>query len=422
MKFDMETAYIPYTSIFEKKEMMHDWENTSNRAAIFGFIAAAFGFILGGSCSDFGDYFEFSTYGCSVALIIGGIYCRKWKIFAYWLNIIAFVYCDTLAVLYLKEMTTTPIAALVGINFACIPMMYFCLRCIYNYNSVFKELEKSKGFPSFIANTADMYADKMYIKEETAGKYKTAESKDKPIIMNIDVNPTKQEIAERKKKKYKYRLSIFGINIIFPHDAPKDMSFNDKKGFMFDWNKNVELARSDMFIHMLLMMVGTLFSVIGSGGIYPIIAGYSSILLVILGTNYMKLGKFFGALMAMVALFMYLSIYFFVGDSGKGIPGMFILVISLVNLKILLPAIRFFINYPTYKELSKHEGFPSFVRTTADLYADKMYIVEKREPKKTRKLKDSEKFHMDIGFEEKPKEEKGWNAFDYMDKERIEEK
>lgn len=420
MKFNMETAYIPYTSIFEKKDMMHDWQNTSNRGAFLGYIAAALGVILGASCSHFGDFFEFSIYGYSVALVIGGVFCKKWKLFAYWLNIIAFIYCDTLAALHMGEMTTTPIAALVGINLVSIPMVYFCLRCIYNYTHVFKELKKSKGFPSFVVNSADLYADKMYLKDEEKENKKTPEFKAAPIVMNIDVNPTKQEIEARRKKKHKHHLAFWGIDIIFPHDDPQDMDFNDKKGYMFDWNSNVEFARNGIFIHILFMMAGTLFAVIG-GGTSAIILGYGGILLLVLGTNYMKMGDLIGGFMTITAILMYAGIMFSVPWDGASVPVAvaFGLATSVYNIKILLPAIRFIINYPMYKELSTHEGFPSFVRTTADLYADQMYIIEKRAPVKTRRLTDDEKFHIDIGVNEKPKkEDKGWNAFDYMDEER----
>lgn len=424
MKFNMETAYVPYTSVFEKKEMMHDWTNTSNRAAILAFISAILGVIAGNSCRQLGDLFEFSMYGCAIAFIIGGIYCRKWKIFSYWLNILAFIYCDTIGVLYLKEMTTTPIAALIGINLASVPMTYFCLRCIYNYTPVFKELEKSKGFPSFVFNSADLYADKMYLKDDK-GTERSRINKEHtaPLTMDIDINPTKQEIEERKQKKHKHGKSIFGINIIFPHDDPKDMDFNDKKGYMFDWNSNIEFARNNIFINIMFMMAGTLFAVIG-GGTSAIAWGYLAILFLVLGTNYMKSGKLFGGYMTVGAIIMYFMIVFSVPNDGQSIPipVAFGFVVAVFNIKILLPAIRFILNYPMYKELSTHEGFPSFIRTTADLYADKMYIVEKRRPVKMRRLTDDEKFHVDIGFSEEPKkEDKGWNAFDYMDEEKEKE-
>ena len=46
------------------------------------------------------------------------------------------------------------------------------------------------------------------------------------------------------------------------------------------------------------------------------------------------------------------------------------------------------------------------------------YVVEKQAPLKSKIIRDNEKIVMNIGFDEKPeKEDKGWNAFDYMDEE-----
>ena len=63
MKFNMETAYIPYATIFEKRDMMFDWKETSERSAKLGWIFAIFPILL--SCvyyDPFGDFFEFSMY------------------------------------------------------------------------------------------------------------------------------------------------------------------------------------------------------------------------------------------------------------------------------------------------------------------------------------------------------------------------
>ena len=70
---------------------------------------------------------------------------------------------------------------------------------------------------------------------------------------------------------------------------------------------------------------------------------------------------------------------------------LWILITSLINIKLFLPTVRYIINYPMYKELSKHEGFPSFVRNYADIYGSRMYIVEKQEPIKRKILSDNEK-------------------------------
>lgn len=423
----METAYIPYSNVFEKRNMMFDWIDTSKKAAIFGWIAAFFPVLL--SCvfyDPLGDFFEFSMYFSSIALVVGGVFCKKWKIWAYYINIIAFIYANTVFVYYISEIQLKyRLIMLVG-DVLGIVMIYCCLRCIYNYNSVYKVLEKEKGFPNFMVNGQDLYADKLYLKdEETTQAPKLTNKNAEPIIMNIDVNPTKEEIEGRRNKKHKYGKSILGINIIFPHDDPKDMSFDDKKGYMYDWNCNVEFITKGIFIPIMLMMAGALFCFIaeanGSGNLISYIVGNLSVLLLVIGTNYMKMGKIYGAFITILSLSMYFWLGFYIGASGNGIPCTWITITSLINLKIFLPSVRYILNYKMYKELSTHEGFPSFVRTYADIYGSKMYIVEKREPIKRRILSDNEKIEMNIGYNNEPKkEDKGWNAFDYMDEEKEE--
>ncbi len=426
MKFNMETTYIPYSTVFEKRDMMFDWKETSNRAAKIGWIVAIFPVLIASINSDIGDFFEFSFHFSSIALIIGGFFCKKWKIWAYYLNIIALFYCNTIFAYYMPELELKYCAMLAVADALGIAMVYFCLRCIYNYNSVYKVLEKEKGFPNFMVNGQDLYADKLYLKdEETVGKQKSVNKKTEPIIMNIDVNPSQEEIEQRRNKKQKHGKSILGINIIFPHDDPEDMSFDDKKGYMYDWNCNVEFITKGIFVPIMLMMAGALFCFIAeakeSGNLISFIVGNLSVLLLVIGTNYMKMGKLYGAFITILSLSMYFWLGFYIGAGGNGIPCSWVTITSLINLKIFLPTVRYIINYPMYKELSHHEGFPSFVRNYAGIYGSKMYIVEKREPIKRRILSDNEKIEMNIGFNEEPKkEDKGWNAFDYMDEEREE--
>ncbi len=427
MKFNMETSYIPYSTIFEKRDMMFDWKETSNKVGNLGFIVAFLPIVIASINSDLGDFFEFSLYFSSIALVIGGVFCKKWKIWAYYLNIIALFYCNTIFVYYMSELQFKYWVMMAVADSLGIVMLYFCLRCIYNYNSVYKALEKEKGFPNFMVNGQDLYADKLYLKdEESSEKKKPANKNNEPIIMNIDVNPTQQEIEERRNKKHKHGKSILGINIIFPHDDPEDMSYDDKKGYMYDWNCNVNFITKGIFFPIMLMMAGALFCFIGEakemGTFISFIVGNLSVLLLVIGTNYMKMGKLFGAFVTILSLGMYFWLGFFIGAAGNSIPCTWILITSLINIKLFLPTVRYIINYPMYKELSKHEGFPSFVRNYADIYGSRTYIVEKQEPVKRKILSDNEKIEMNIGFDEKPKkEDKGWNAFDYMDEERKEE-
>ena len=425
MKFNMETAYIPYATVFEKRDMMFDWKETSNRAAKVGWIFAIIIVAIASVNSDIGDLFELSLER-KMACKRGSSVCKKWKLWAYYINILTFGYCNAIFILHIPELETKYRILMACSDILGFVMVYFCLRCIYNYNSIYKALEKEKGFPNFMVNSQDLYADKLYLKDERASeKTNTASKKEAPIIMNIDVKPDQEEIEEKNNKKHKHGKSILGINIIFPHDDPQDMSFDDKKGYMYYWNCNIELLTKGIFFPIMFMIAGALFCVVAElqgGGIISYIVGNLSVVLLIFGTNSMKMGKLYGAVVTLLSLFMYFGLGFFIGAGGNGIPCTWILVTSLLNIKIFLATVRYIINYPMYKELSYHEGFPSFVRNFADLYGSKMYIVEKQEPVKRRILSDNEKIEMNIGFDEEPqKENKGWNAFDYMDEEGKEE-
>lgn len=426
MKFNMETAYIPHTTVFEKRDMMFDWKETSNRSAKLGWVFAFLLVAIASINSHIGDFFEFSFYCSAIALVVGGTFCKKWKLWAYYLNVIAFIYCNTIFLYHIPELEVKYCILVAVADVLGLVMVYFCLRCIYNYNSVYKVLEKEKGFPNFMVNGQDLYADKLYLKDEkTAEKQNSVSRKNEPIIMNIDYKPTQEEIEKIRNKKHKYGKSILGINIIFPHDDPQDMSFDDKKGYMYYWNCNIELLKNGIFLPIMLMIAGALFCVIaemqGAGNIISYIVGNLSVVLLVFGTNSMKMGKLYGAIVTLLALFMYFGLGFYIGAGGNGIPCTWITITSLINIKLFLSTVRYIINYPMYKELSHHEGFPSFVRNFADIYASKMYIVEKQEPVKRKALSDNEKIEINIGYDEPEKKDKGWNAFDYMDEEGTEE-
>jgi hypothetical protein len=90
---------------------------------------------------------------------------------------------------------------------------------------------------------------------------------------------------------------------------------------------------------------------------------------------------------------------------------------------MLVGLLRYVLNYKIYSKLKTQDGFPSFTKSTTDLLADKLYIVEKRE--KVKKLEETVARRvkvMDIGYDDGVKKDEGaWNAFDYMD-EKDEEK
>ncbi len=448
IRFNMDTTYIPEASIYEHRDLMFEWEEAVKYGTISGLVTAVCAFFIGYLCSDFGDWYEFPLYGVMLALLVGSNFARKWKYPAYWVNVVAFLGYIALWLIGFREMGRDALI-MSGIGLASGSIMsFFNLKCIRNFYPVFKELEKCKGFPSFIANSADLYGEKMYLKdEETADdKYKAShnpfnskeeiEKEEFARSQNLKSNVKTEKVlnvgeekgnnyankrrnATNNYKKEEYGFSILGLDIVFPHNYIPAMSFEDKKDLMFKWNSNVEAATGHLVIPLFFMILGTLFSFIGAGSFIPVFAGIGSVLFTIIGTNNMKMGNLRGAFETLIALGVYASIGGFVGGGGNGIPMVFIFVSSLVNIIIALPTLRYIINYHIYRQLSTQEGFPTFIRTYSQKYAKDMYILED-EPKVEKKQPvNKEKLVMNIGYDEKPKADEGaWNAFNYMDEEK----
>jgi hypothetical protein len=182
---------------------------------------------------------------------------------------------------------------------------------------------------------------------------------------------------------------------------------------MYQWNHYIKQAEKDFFIPLFLMMV----SIMGAG--FGSLRGfllYAFIPLYIMFFNYLKTSKAFSPYGIFAVVLVYLvSVMNNFMSAGLAIG------FVLLSRRVWLACIMCIINRPIYKALSKEEGFPSFIRNTADLYGEQAYIVEKQAPIKRKVINDNEKIEMNIGFDDKPKkEDKGWNAFDYMDEEREE--
>ena len=444
----MDTTYIPEASIYEHRDLMFEWEEAVKYGTISGLVTAVCAFLIGYLCSDFGDWYEFPLYGVMLALLVGINFARKWKYPAYWVNVVAFLGYIVLWLIGFREMGRDALI-MSGIGLASGSVMsFFNLKCIRNFYPVFKELEKCKGFPSFIANSADLYGEKMYLKDEESAddKYKAShnpfnskeeiEKEEFARSQNLKSNVKTEKVlnvgeekgnnyankrrnATNNYKKEEYGFSILGLDIVFPHNYIPAMSFEDKKDLMFKWNSNVEAATGHLVIPLFFMILGTLFSFIGGRSFIPVFAGIGSVLFTIIGTNNMKMGNLRGAFETLIALGVYASIGGFVGGGGNGIPMVFVFVSSLVNIIIVLPTLRYIINYHIYRQLSTQEGFPTFIRTYSQKYAKDMYILED-EPKVEKKPPvNKEKLVMNIGYDEKPKADEGaWNAFNYMDEEK----
>ena len=229
------------------------------------------------------------------------------------------------------------------------------------------------------------------------------------------VKPNSQKrIKIEQNIEYKYGFTIFGKEIKFLHNDIPSSSFDEKKRLMYQWNHYLKEAEKDFFIPLFLMMVSIMAA--GFGSLKGFLL-YAFIPLYIMVFNYLKTSKAF----APYGIFVVVAFYLVSVMNNFMSVGLAIGFL-ICSYRVWKACIMCIINRPIYKALSKEEGFPSFIRNTADLYGEQIYIVEKQEPLKRKILSDNEKIVMNIGFDEEPKkEDKAWNAFDYMDEEREEE-
>ena len=441
MKFNMEIMYVPTSTIHQKRDMMTDWRATSDRAYLFSCISAAVSFAMSLYLLANGDEHFYIYIPCIFVFLIGGYLCKKWKYMGYLAVLIA-VICSLSRFAFPMSQSVLVNGSIIGVGLFNFIAGFFALRCIGNFYTVFKELEKCPGFPDFIANTADLYADKIYLKdvdeniydnkfEASYNPFNSAEDiKNEEIRRNLDLKSdgieekitmdiTGEETARNSEKDFPKKQpqeieskTIFGRYIIFPHTDFLTSSYEEKKDFMGYWNYNIEFTTSNFVMFAFFLLIAGMAAGFGS----PITLAYFAIVLVfVFGTNYLKMGKFIGVPIIVIGILC--TSAFFVSP----ISAIFTVGAFIINPGMILGTIRFVLNYKYYKELSTMEGFPSFIRTTADLYGDKIYIVEKKEVVK--RVDPSQKVVqvMDIGYgKEEKKEDKAWNAFDYMDEKEEE--
>lgn len=427
MKLSMETMYVPVANINQKREMISDWRATSDKVSKYSLVAALVSVLATISMNFFKNEFYFIFIGSGALFLLSALFCKKWYFSAYISVIVALlVTCSWASFGLRKDNIPEILCFAVVCIMQFVPVIYSC-RCIYNYAPVFKELKKCKGFPNFIANTADIYGDKMHIKDVPASNKDQASynpfstqkdiqteefcreqnikvsGKSKPLEQNYSEAHTNVKITE--DTVYKYGFSILGREIKFLHNDIPSSSFEEKKRLMYQWNHYIKQAEKDFFIPLFLMMV----SIMGAG--FGSLRGfllYAFIPLYIMFFNYLKTSKAF----APYGIFAVVLVYLVSVMNNFMSVGLAIGFV-LLSRRVWLACIMCIINRPIYKALSKEEGFPSFIRNTADLYGEQAYIVEKQAPIKRKVINDNEKIEMNIGFDDKPKkEDKGWNAFD----------
>ena len=240
---------------------------------------------------------------------------------------------------------------------------------------------------------------------------------DEPITMNIgeEAEVEKLEYQEARQEKpsktYKYGKKIGDFEIVFLHDDLEDMSFQEKSLLMSKWRGNIDRAERNFYTFFMLIAVSCMAG--GFGNFAATVLRFLVLALFIVGIVGMKNGYTYGAFVTLGAV-----VYSFAMINE--VISLFLVVGAYIfNFGILVAPIIFLINKPIYNRLSEMEGFPTFIRTTADLYGSQMYILEERSRVVRRPNKDHF-IRMDIGYDEPKKtdDDKAWNAFDYMEEDK----
>ena len=443
-KLSMEIMYVPQATVSQKKEMVLEWRLESENAFRFSMISAGVS-LMAMLIFLFGKADFWCVYAGSVAIsLLSGYMAKKWSIVGYGgifgsllLNCLWFSIGFPENYVYVGSIILAAICSLLP--------CFSAIRCIFNYSEVFIPLKNSKGFPDFIMSTADLYGDKMYLKDEpdeniydnkyeaSYNPFKTdkdisdeeyrrsqelkSRGLNEPITMNIDEDGEIDNEKPKEPKTYKHGFKIGSFEIVFLHDdLDESMDFQEKSLLMSKWRGNIDRAERNFYTFFMLIAVSCMAG--GFGNFAATVLRFLVLALFIVGIVGMKNGYAYGAFVTLGAV-----VYSFAMINE--VISLFLVVGAYIfNFGILVAPIIFLINKPIYNRLSEMEGFPTFIRTTADLYGSQMYILDKKPPIVKRTNKDHF-ITMNIGYDDEPKkpeEDKAWNAFDYMDEKKEDNK
>ena len=244
LKLNMEICYVPVAKLKDVQEMMENW-NYNNKLIKCCSIASIAVSVMNMVYLNFTDS-DFAILMCIIADLIMAILAftvNKSNKIIYYLSFIGTMLFSFSASFIDLEILTLPIAIALSLPFlfSC----FFSYKAIYNYEEVFLRLKERKGFPHFVFSTADMYADKMYLRDKQeptiAEKRVKAsfnsfneeqeitdeETKRMNTLRYEELKQHKQNVSSSEyfdakevkhsvdpNKKYKYRLSLFGTDFI----------------------------------------------------------------------------------------------------------------------------------------------------------------------------------------------------------------
>ncbi len=461
LKLNMEICYVPVAKLKDVKEMMTNWNNNNKLIRYCSIASIAISFInlhyLNVSDSDFAMLMCIFS---DIIMAVLAILVNKSNKLIYYLTFVGTMLFSFSSSFIRLETLTLPIAIALSLPF--LATCFFTYKAILNYEEVYLKLKERKGFPHFVFSTADMYADKMYLKnkdEKTVAEKRVEASfnsfneeseitDEETKRMNTlryeelkrhqtDVSSDEYFKAKEVKhsvdpdKKYKYRLSFFGIDLLIPHDDIETSSKEEKRRIMRLWYQ----IGDGLFKNEALMIMFLLFDilVINIGGMgFNALIYVPLLVLYIFGTNLIKMNKQSGFVITVACQ----CSFFFPAFSGLHMLATGIVTVTFAYFMIfILPGlIKWRINFPLYKKLSEEPGFPSFFEDKKELYGDDYHIIEDIKPMVKRT--NQEKLIINIGYEDEDEEvnkrladfnykaqnetvqkleNTAWNAFNYLE-------
>ena len=462
-KLNMEICYVPVAKLKDVQAMMANWNDNNKYIKYCSLTSIAISFInlfyLNVSDSDFAMLT--CIIGDIIMAALAFLVNKSNKLIYYFAFIGTMLFSFSASFIRLEALTL-PIAIALSVPF--LVTCFFSYKAILNYEDVYLKLKERKGFPHFVFSTADMYADKMYLrdkKEVTVAEKRVEASynsfNEKSEIIDEEtkrMNSLRYEELKRHQtdvssdeyfkskevkhyydgnKKYKYRLSFLGIDLLIPHDDIETSSKEEKRRIMRLWNELMDsLFKNEALIlmFMLLLIIAVEIGGLGFGAAIYFLA----IVVYIFGTNFIKLNNRIGFVLATGSVYSFLFALAMPSCRNVVTAGLIAVVLSYYNIFILPRLIKWLINMPLYKKMSKEPGFPSFFDDKKELYGDDYYIVEEIKP--IVKRTNQEKLVINIGYEDEDEEvnkrladfnykEKNetvqkldntaWNAFNYLE-------
>lgn len=278
-----------------------------------------------------------------------------------------------------------------------------CTLCLIYYR-IYKYLKSEKGFPDFLYSSNEKHIERFFGNNDIPEDKKIPDSK--PEIVNIGYGEKKEDTLLKRKHREEddYEPDFYlGVLVKINHGNINTYTFDGKAHLMKQWNQIKKLAFRFSHFALFTSLLGAAFNFKNPLGV--------TIALIITVLQFLFLGNARknnkpGIVLYNISLLIYI---FTLSFTSHEISAAFVGVACIVNVMVFIFNIPLFINFGVLTELSKQDGFPSFVKTSVDLAKDAQWEA-KRKTKENKAVPATEKIIMNIGYD--GEEKKPFKPFD----------